>query len=316
MRTIRVAAVQVESIDGNIEYNLAHATPFVEEARRQGAELVLLPELLPTGFDMSGAMWQAGEAPSGPTVRWLKEQSAKHGIWIGTSFLEAKEDRFYNTFVLMDPQGEEVARIRKSKPAATEAFFFEGTPGSHVIETPIGRIGVSICYEGFLASTIRRLHEEGADFVLMPHSAPTPTCKGVIKPRDIQAYIDSVRSASSATARELGIPAIMANKAGRWKTKSPWPFPDEDSSFPGYSSIADSDGNILANLGSEEGIAVADITPDPAKKAKGFSRPREKWVRPVPGFFRLFAISETLGKISYMLSLKRRRAARKIFWGS
>lgn len=312
MKNIRVAAVQVESISGKIEYNLAHASPFVEQARRQGAEVVLLPELLPTGFDMTDAIWDAGEAAAGPTVKWLKEQSRKHGIWIGTSFLEAVEDRYFNTFVLMNPQGEEVARVRKEKPAATEAYFFEGAPGSHVADTPLGRIGVSICYEGTLASTIRRLYEEGADLVLMPHSAPTPTCKGVLKPRDIQEYNDAVRSISSATARELGVPAVMANKVGQWKTKSPWPFPDEDSSFPGYSSIADSDGKVLASLGDEEGVVVADIALDPARKATSPPEPRGKWARPVPSLFRLFAIAETLGRISYMLSLKRRRIARRI----
>lgn len=312
MKTIRVAAVQAESVSGKIEHNLAHASRFVEEARRQRSEVVLLAELFPTGFDMSGSIWEAGEPSAGTTVNWLKEQSRKHDIWIGTSFLEAVENRFYNTFVLMNPQGDEVARVRKAKAAATEAYFYEGAPGSHVVDTPLGRIGVSICYECALASTIRRLHEEGADFVLMPHSAPTPTLSTGLRQSNIDEFNESLRSVSSAMARELGVPTVMPNKTGRWKTRLPWPLPDEDSSFPGYSSIADSDGNILASLGNSEGVIVAEITLDPAKKAKCPPQTYGKWARPVPGFFGLFVIPETLGKIFYLSSLKRRRIARSI----
>ena len=312
MRSIRVAAIQVESVGGKIAHNLEHAVPFIEEAKRRGAEIVLLPELFPTGFDLTEAIWDAGEASDGPTVQWLKEQSGKHGLWIGTSFLEAAGDRFYNTFVLTNPKGEEAGRVRKGRPAATETFFFEGFPGPHVLDTPLGRIGVSICYEGYLATTVRQLHEEGADLVLMPHSAPTPSLSAGLKQSQLDEYDRALRAVSSATARDLGIPAVMANKVGRWKIRSPWPFPDEDSCFPGYSSIADSEGKILAELGDEEGVVVADIALDSGKKARNIPQPHGKWARAVPSLFRLFVISETLGGIRYRLSRKRRKLARRI----
>lgn len=312
MKTLRVAALQLISKNDSIEDNLAHAEPFVSEARQHGAVLVLLPELYPTGFIMTDAIWKCAESSRGPTVRWLKEQSLKHGIWIGTSFLEAVEDCFCNTFVLTNPQGDVVARVRKSKPAATEAFFFEGRPGPHVIDTPLGRIGVSICYEGFLVETLQHLHHEGADLVLMPHSAPTPTCNAGLEPKDIEEYNSSLRSNASAVARELGVPTVMANKAGPWKTASPWFFPDQDSRFPGYSRICAADGSVQAELGEEEGVIVADITLDPTAKAEHPPKQNGKWARAVPEMFKLFAIGEIAGKIAYSLSLKRRRAARKI----
>jgi predicted amidohydrolase len=123
-KTIRIAAVQMFSINGQVDRNLSHAAPFVAEAEGKGAELILLPEFMSTGYELTDAIWEVAEPPYGPTVMWLVQQAVKHSISIGTSFLEAVADRFYNTFVLINPQGEEAMRVRKAQPAAIEAYFF------------------------------------------------------------------------------------------------------------------------------------------------------------------------------------------------
>jgi N-carbamoylputrescine amidase len=191
-------------------------------------------------------------------------------------------------------------------------IFFEGCPGRHVADTPLGRIGVSICYEGFLASTIRSLHEENADFVLMPHSAPTPTLNTWLRKKDLNDFEEALRTTSSAVASALGVPTVMANKVGPWKTRPPFPFSAEDSAFPGLSAIAGADGAVLASLGNHEGVVVADITLNPDNKVKNLPPLPGKWARPVPSFFKLFAIAEMLGHLRYVLSSKRRRMARKV----
>ncbi len=56
-RTIRVAAVQMVSENGCVGANLAHATPFVEQAGRRGAQLILLPEFMSTGYFLGKAIW-------------------------------------------------------------------------------------------------------------------------------------------------------------------------------------------------------------------------------------------------------------------
>ena len=221
-KTIRVAAVQTSSINGEIDHNLAHVAPFVSEAKSKGAQLILLPELMATGYEFTDSIWRAAEPSQGPTVQWLKEQALKHSVWIGTSFLEAVEDHFYNTFVLVNSDGQESMRVQKSKPGATEAFFYKGSSGSHVVDTQFGRIGVSICYEGYLASSIQSLHQEEPDFVLMPMSAPTPTLNKPITETDLEEYNAAVKTVASDLAGELGLPVLMANKVGHWKTKTPF----------------------------------------------------------------------------------------------
>jgi N-carbamoylputrescine amidase len=311
-KTIRVAAVQTNSINGEIDRNLVHASPFVAQAKSKGAQLILLPELISTGYELTDSIWSAAEPSEGPTVQWLKEQALEHSVWIGTSFLEAVEDHFYNTFVLVNSDGQESMRVRKNKPGATEAFFFEGSHGSHVVDTPFGRIGVSICYEGYLASSVQSLHQENPDFVLMPMSAPTPTLNKPVTQTALEEYNAALKTGASNLAKELGIPTIMANKVGRWKTKTPWPFPTEDSTFPGFSSIAGADGEVISSLGNQEGIIVTDIVLNPEKKTKQLPEMFGKWARRPPKLFKLFIIAETLGRLKYLFSIKRRRMARMV----
>lgn len=174
IKTLRVAAIQVESRDGDIKTNLEHASKFVEEAASQGAKVILLPEFMPTGFKMSKDIWDSAEPHEGLTVKWLKRTSKQLNIWLGTSFLEAEGNDFFNTFVLTTPEGEEAGRVRKQTPALVEPYFFTGAANHHVIHTTVGKIGVGICYEAMLAYFPQLMYQQSVDLILLPHSAPTP----------------------------------------------------------------------------------------------------------------------------------------------
>lgn len=71
-RTINVAAAQMSCDLAGRERNLAKATDLAERALRQGAELVLFPEMMPGGYTLSESIWDAAEPFEGPTVLWLK----------------------------------------------------------------------------------------------------------------------------------------------------------------------------------------------------------------------------------------------------
>jgi len=146
-RKIRVAAVQMVCEEGKIENNLKRAQKLVEEAVEKGAELVLLPELMPSGYMATEAIWDSAESMSGQSVTWLKRTAETYKIHLGFTFLEAEGEDFYNAFVLATPKGEIAGRVRKSPPASIEANFYKAGDDPHVIETELGRFGVSICYE-------------------------------------------------------------------------------------------------------------------------------------------------------------------------
>jgi len=301
-RIVRVAAVQMESKNGLVEANLKHATPLVEQAARDGAKLVLLPEFMPTGYIFTTAIWDGGEPSNGLTVQWLKTNSKRLGVWLGTSFLEAEGEHFFNTFVLATPDGGEAGRVRKQTVAAFEAFFTEDGPGSHVINTELGKIGVGICYENQLSYIPQMMYRESADLLLMPHSYPI-----------IAEMMFSLAELALRYARLLGIPSIVCNKCGYWQAAYPGlPFYKADSHFPGLSTIVDSDGSIKVQLKGEERVIVADVTLDPERKTRKPPQTHGRWADNGKWLRNGARVVEALGKVWYTLSCERREKALRI----
>ena len=299
-RSVKVAAVQVASENGQIEANLANALPFVDKAADKGAMLVVLPEFLPTGYVLTKAIWDAAEPTRGPTVRWLQKHSKRLGIYLGTSYLEADAGHFFNTFVLTTPEGKEGGRVRKQTPALFEAFFTKGDSGSHVIETELGRIGVGICYENTLAYTPRLMIDNDADLMLMPHSAPLPQLSLFVRPKLRGFFETHFATLSVRYAKLLGIPTVMVNKTGRWQTPIPYlPLSTQDSVFAGQSSIADSDGQLKARLQREVGVIVETVVLDPARKRKDPPQTYGRWARRMPPVASICPVIEALGGLWY-----------------
>jgi N-carbamoylputrescine amidase len=314
-KTIRVAAIQMESKDGSIEANLEHATPLVRLAVEKGAKLILLPEFMPTGYIFSRVIWDNGEPKEGPTVKWLRETAKRLGVWLGTSFLEADGEDFFNTFVLTNPDGSEAGRVRKQTPASMEAYFFKGGVGPHSIETQLGKVGVGICYENQLSYLPQMMQKQSVDIILMPHSAPTPMQRFLFGRKQIELYNNEIKEVAYRNARLVGVPVVMVNKCGSWQ--SPMPFPwglsgQQKSSFPGLSAIVDSDGTVKAQLGREEAVIVEDVTFDPSRKTHEPPKCYGRWAFEGPWARNIFQVIEATGRLSYSLSSERKRKARQI----
>lgn len=313
VKTLRVAAVQMESHNGDISGNLERATHLVDEAAQRGAILIALPEFMPTGYIYAKEIWDAGEPREGPTMRWLRENSRRLGVWLGTSYLEAEGRDFFNSFVITNPRGEEDGRVRKQTPALAEAYFTRGEAGSHVINTELGRIGVGICYENLLAYTPRLMYSQSVDLQLMPHSAPSPMVNPLFPAKAVRKYDGNLKRLAACYATMLGIPVVLINKSGPWMSPVPGlPFLTQTSSFPGFSAIVDSDGTTLAQLGAEEGVIVDDVTLDPSRKSGARPSRHGRWAMKVPWAMNQFRLIEAVGGMSYRLSVERRRRAREI----
>ena len=312
VRTIRVAAVQMESKNGLIDTNLHHATQLVDRAAQKGAKLILLPEFMPTGYIFTKSIWDGAEPTKGPTVKWLCENSQRLGVWLGTSFLEADGEDFFNTFVLTTPDGKEAGRVRKQKPAAFEAYFTKGDSGPHVIDTEFGKIGVGICFENQLAYIPHMMHRQSVDLMLMPHSAPTPMHGFFFRRKQVEYYNNTLSKLAARYARLLGVPVVMVNKSGPWKTPLPGlPF-RQDSTFPGLSTIADSDGAIKAQMRNEEGIIVEDVTLDPSRKRHEPPQCYGRWAWKGPWWQNVIPVLEAIGGLWYSISSERKKRAREI----
>lgn len=311
--TLRIAAIQMVSINGRVAENLARAGVWIEQAARQGAELVLLPELFAIGFEINANAWDCAEPQGGTTERWLTEVARVHGCHIGGSYLERRGDDYFNTFALAGSTGI-VGRVRKRHPCSLEAYIFKGGDDAHVIETPLGRIGVAICYDGSLREIWDRLLADDPDLLLMPMSAPTPVKTLLYDQRKIDAFHASFSDGASQSARLFGIPCAMSNKWGEWDTALPGLIPPlllghQRSSFPGFTHIADSDGREVARIADGEGVAVATVCLDPDRKRLSLPPERDRyrpWIAEVPAEYRIFGIFEAMGRRWYRKKVHRR----------
>jgi nitrilase len=173
----RIAALQMVS-GPRVADNLALAGRLIEDAIGQGAQLVALPEYFPiigaTDADRVRAREDYGQ---GPIQDWLAATAQRHGIWIfaGSLPLTAEApDKMRNASLAYNPAGECVVRydkvhlfgFKKGDEAYDEAAFIE--PGSQLVavETPFGKVALSICYDLRFPELYRALAP--VDLILVP----------------------------------------------------------------------------------------------------------------------------------------------------
>jgi N-carbamoylputrescine amidase len=312
---LQIAAIQMASRLGAIDENLARAHSLAIQAANQNADLILFPELMPSGYSLSPRMWSGAEPTNGRTARWLRNTARELGVFVGTSFIEVVGHDFYNTFVLAAPDGRESGRVQKHH---AESYFFRGGRGSHVIDTAVGRLGIGICADNQYADLLPDLQQAGIDLMLMPHAWPAPfrTSKAVSE-ADIERSHTLAAGMASLYSQSLGVPAVFCNQVGpssgdRGVGLVGRAMNSPDFYFPGLSTIAASDGRILTQLGKDEGLALAEIVLDPEKRVKKFPRTYGRWVLPGSLFIRdiLFPADAALGKLWYAFSRQRRKFAR------
>ena len=312
-----MAAVQTPAAE-NVSAGLERATPLVRQAAAGAAELVLLPELMAVHYVFTEEMWDSAEPAHGNTVQWLRDMARSLRIWIGTSFLEAAGEDFYNTFVLVGPTGVEAGRVRKQTPAMYEPWFFRGDAGAHVIPTELGTIGVGVCNDNHRSYLPALFQRGGADLVLMPHCWPLPTkAGGAISERDIQRWKAIQRDMAPLYARLLGVPAVFVNKVGPYASPAPrrWLPASTDMVLPGHATIADSDGRVVAELGDAEGVVTGTVTLDPARKVREAPRTYGSYVYPSGVAGLLVLPPAWLFGRAYAMSSKRRHRARLVAGG-
>lgn len=314
--TLTVAAIQLESKPGLLQTNHEHATLFIETAAHAGAQLVVLPELFASGYIPNEGLWSAAEPLQGPTIAWLQKLSQALGIYLGAGFIETDGLDFFNTFALATPQGTLAGIVRKTH---AEAYCFKSVPGSHVVATPFGKLGIGICADNHSVELPLEMQAESVDLMLMPHAWPTPyKAQGAVSEADLFEQREKPRQLAPLYNRLLGVPAIFVNQVGPLprmsgilgKFMNPAVF-----RLDGYSRIVDSDGQLLGELESQEGVLIADVHLNPTRKRACRPKSYGGWLHPGSTILRkvIIPLDETLGRLSYQLSVTRRAKAREIY---
>jgi N-carbamoylputrescine amidase len=196
--SIVVACIQMQPTFGNVAANVAHSLELIDRAAARGANLVVLPELANTGYMFASreeAFGLAEQIPGGPSVAAWAERAARHGMYIVAGITERSGPDLHNSAVVIGPEGY-IGKFRKVHLWNEENLFFEpGDLGFPVFHTPIGRIGVAICYDGWFPETFRLCALQGADIVCVPTNwVPIP---GQAEGRQAMANILAMAAAHS-----------------------------------------------------------------------------------------------------------------------
>lgn len=242
---MRITCVQVATVDGEIKANRARALCLTEQALTSSPDLVILPELVTTGY-CTDDYTALAEPNDGPTVRGFSELAASSGacIVIGLVTLAAG-GRPQNGSVLVGPRGV-IGTYAKSHmcvnddPRVNESTAFARGEALGLFDLAGVRIGVMICYDGQHGELPVALVARGADLLVwLNNRTSMPIWE------------------AAAIARFNRVPVAAVNRVGEagWQPAGAPP-----RFFTGVSAIVDHEGETIAAAhGGEETVVAGDV---------------------------------------------------------
>lgn len=275
MSTLKVAALQLSLSREDEAENIAAVSDLVAEAARQGAQVVLPPELFSGPYfcreEKDEFFALARPTAEHPSVVAMQALARKLGVAIPTSFFERDGHHYYNTLAMIDAGGEIMGTYRKSHipdgPGYEEKFYFRpGNDGFKVWDVFGARIGIGICWDQWYPETARCLALKGAQVLFYPTAIGS-------EPKDADMDTSRMwRRAMIGHAVSNCMPVVTANRIGHEGSQ------EAGNTFYGHSFICDEWGDYLAQFGREEtGALVAELDLDAARKHRaswGFFRDR------------------------------------------
>jgi N-carbamoylputrescine amidase len=170
-RVVRVACVQMRPEVGAKDRNVSTSLARIETAAGEGARLIVLPELCNSGYvfeSMAEAVALSEPIPGGPTCGAWGELAKRLGVHIVAGINERSGDDLFNSAVAIGPEGV-LGVYRKVHLWDKENLFFKpGNLGFPLIRTPVGNLGMFICYDTWFAESYRLCALQGADIICLP----------------------------------------------------------------------------------------------------------------------------------------------------
>ncbi len=251
-RKIAVAAIQA-ALSDDANANRDKMAAMVSDAARQGAQVVLMPELF-EGHYFPRAQREEHFARAQPTaghpaIERFRTLARQLSVVLPVSFFERDRQTFYNSIAIIDATGDVLGVYRKSHipdgPGYQEKFYFRpGDTGFRAWSTRHGSIGVGICWDQWFPEAARAMVLEGADILFYPTAIGSEPEAPELDTRDPWQRV----MIGHAVANACGV--VAANRVGT----------EGELTFYGSSFIANHRGDKLAELSrTEEGIAIAEL---------------------------------------------------------
>jgi len=177
-RKIKLALAQISSRRENKKENLRKIEEFTKKAKEAAADLVIFPELSLTGYVVHDQIYELAETIPGPSTQRIEELAKKTGMHIifGMPELSKKaEATIFNTAVFVGPKGI-IGKYRKMYLPTHSVFeekrYFRPGYQTAAFNTPLGNIGLCICYDLFFPEVCRLTRLKGAELIISISASP------------------------------------------------------------------------------------------------------------------------------------------------
>ena len=261
---MKLALAQMRMAE-TMDENLCEALRLIQMAGKQGADLILFPEIQLSPFfpqyagrDAAAYLLREDDA----RVRMLCEACRKAKLWASPNFYLEYEGKRYDSSLLIDRGGRIVGRQKMVHIAQCPCFYEQdyycpSEEGFSVFDTELGRIGIVVCFDRHYPESIRTEALRGADLILIPTAntsdEPAELFQWEIR---IQAFQNSVFAA-------------MCNRVG----------PEGGVTFSGESLVAGPNGELLALAGHDKELLLCEFSLPQAREIRA-QRPYTQLRRP------------------------------------
>ncbi len=237
---MRIALYQCQSQPLDVEGNLARLQARAREAAQWEVELLVLPEMFLSGYNIGvEAARTLAQASDGANAEQVAQIARQFGLAIVYGYPERDEQgNVYNAVQLIDRTGTRLGNYRKTHlfGDADRAMFSAGAQAPALFEFNGWKLGLLICYDLEFPENARRLAAAGAELILVPTANMVP-----------YGFIAEVTVRSRAFENQCYV--AYANYCGK----------EAEFEYCGLSSIAGADGQQIAKASRDEALIVGTL---------------------------------------------------------
>jgi predicted amidohydrolase len=257
MRGLKVAGVQMDPIILDKNGNLEKCLESIRIAANMDSRLIVFPECALTGYCFSN--WKeaasVAETVPGPSSKAIASLCNELDVYVVIGLVEKSTGKLYNTAVLIGPNDLLIKHRKAHLPLlGLDRFVEHGDMPLSAHDTPIGKIGINICFEARLPEVARVLALEGAELIILPTNWP-------------QGAEEAAEFIVNTRAYENRVNYVAVNRVGT----------ERNFRFIGRSKIIDPSGKTLAEGSSDqEEIIYGTLDLDAAHNKRVVIRPGEQ----------------------------------------
>ena len=250
---MRLALAQC-ALGSEIKSNLAKGLDLMQAASRHGAQLIIFPELCLSPFfpqfpgqDASGYAMRIDDE----SIRLFQATCRQLKLAASPNVYLQEGQRRFDASLMIGADGE-IQGVSKMVHIAQMPGFYEQdyyTPsdtGFRVYDTPLGKIGIVVCFDRHYPESTRTCVLRGAQLIIIP------TANTMDEPRDL--FESELRTA----AMQNGVYIAMCNRVGR----------EGGVVFCGESMVVDPNGNVIVKATEVEDLIIADLDPSQVEMAR------------------------------------------------